>query len=111
MVWFRVADDLAFHRRVLEAGNAAIGLWVKAGAWAATNNTAGFIPADITNQLGGTRLMYDRLVKAGLFEETPGGYLFRDWDYQDLTPYDKAARASRRPRLSAVPSTGHRDEQ
>ena len=35
MAWFKVDDKLAFHPKVLTAGNTAIGLWVRAGAWSA----------------------------------------------------------------------------
>lgn len=117
MVWFHVDDNLAFDRRVIDAGNAAISLWFRAGTWATANHTGGFIPASTADELG-PRSLCDRLVKVGLFEEKPGGYQFRDWGYQDSSAYDKAAadssaRASRRPRhttdnssrwLAAVPS-------
>jgi hypothetical protein len=118
MVWFRVDDNLAFHKRAVEVGNAAISVWVRASAWAAANNTGGYIPASTANELGAPKTLCDRLVKAGLFEEKDGGYQFHDWDYQGLSKADKAAadssaRTSRRGRhtgnnpgrrLTAVPS-------
>ena len=32
-MWFKVDDQLAFHRKTIAAGNAAVGLWVRAGSW------------------------------------------------------------------------------
>ena len=33
--WFKVDDNLALHPKVLGAGNAAMGMWVRAGSWSA----------------------------------------------------------------------------
>ena len=33
MPWFNVDDGFAFHRKAVRAGNAAIGLWTRAGSW------------------------------------------------------------------------------
>ncbi len=78
MPWFKVDDQLAFHRKALMAGNAAMGLWVRAGSWAAQQLTDGIIPDDLLSSLG-SRYQADRLVKAGLWEREPGGYRFVNW--------------------------------
>ena len=41
MTWFRVDDTLAMHPKVYAAGNAAMGLWVRAGAWSMQQLTDG----------------------------------------------------------------------
>jgi len=43
MPWFKVDDTLAFHAKVVAAGNAAMGLWVRAGAHSMQQLTDGFI--------------------------------------------------------------------
>lgn len=83
MPWFKVDDRLAFHPKVMRAGNAAMGLWVRAGSWSATHLTDGHIPADLIGSLGGKRQHAEALVKAGLWDAEPDGWRFRDWtDYQ-----------------------------
>jgi hypothetical protein len=44
MTRFLIDDNFAMNKRVIDAGNKAIGLWVRAGAWSAANNTDGFLP-------------------------------------------------------------------
>lgn len=79
MVWFRVDDVLPFHQRVIEAGNAAMGLWVRAGAWSSGQLTDGFIPTSIARQMG-TATEIKRLVAAGLWtREGDAGYRFHAW--------------------------------
>ena len=78
MVWFRVDDVLPFHARVIEAGNAAMGLWVRAGALSAGQLTDGFITAATARTLGSAKEI-KRLVDVGLWVEAPGGYQFHAW--------------------------------
>lgn len=79
MPWFKVDDTLPFHDKVIAAGNAAMGLWVRAGAWSMQQLTDGWIPARIAHQLG-TRREANRLCDAGLWEEKDGGYTFHEWN-------------------------------
>jgi len=78
MPWFRVDDNLALHTKVLTAGNGAMGLWVRAGSWSMQQLTDGHIPTQVARQLG-TRAEASRLVTAGLWVETEGGYDFHEW--------------------------------
>lgn len=78
MVWFRVDDVLPFHARVIEAGNAAMGLWVRAGALSAGQLTDGFITAATARTLGSPREI-KRLVEVGLWHDVEGGYQFHAW--------------------------------
>lgn len=88
MPWFKVDDKLAFHPKVLAAGNTAIGLWIRAGAWAADQLTDGHIPAQMIPVLGGKPADARRLVDAGLWDRTPNGYQFHDWDDYQPTRQD-----------------------
>ena len=83
MPWFKVDDRLAMHPKVMRAGNAAMGLWVRAGSWSAQNGTDGLIPAALLASLGATRNQAEALVKAHLWTSEPDGYRFHDWsEYQ-----------------------------
>lgn len=68
MPWFKIDDTAHAHPKLLKAGNAALGLWVRAGAYAAQHLTEGVIPAVVT-QLYGTASQTRKLVAAGLWHE------------------------------------------
>lgn len=77
-MWFRVDDGLAFHHKAIKAGNAALGLWVRAGAWSSQHLTDGFVPAAVALQIG-TEPQVRKLLDAGLWLPEEGGYQFHDW--------------------------------
>lgn len=85
MPWFKVDDNLAFHAKVVAAGNAAMGLWVRAGSWSAQQLTDGKVPPHIVSALGGTRAHAKRLVEAGLWLLDDDGYRFHQWDERQPT--------------------------
>jgi hypothetical protein len=82
MVWFLVDDVLPFHERVIRAGNAAMGLWVRGGAWCSGQLTDGFIPTEVARTMG-TPAEIRKLVEVGLWHpeqrEGQAGYLFHAW--------------------------------
>jgi len=100
VVWFKVDDTLAFHGKTVEAGNAAMGLWVRAGSWSSQQLTNGYIPAQVARQLGTTGQIHS-LLTAGLWihdtERGQPGYRFHDWklyqptsDEVELTRHKRA---------------------
>lgn len=96
MPWFKVDDALATHDKVLAAGNAAMGLWVRAGAWSAQHLTDGRIPA-VTVKLLGTTALAKSLVAAGLWEQDGTDYVFHEWhDYQPTREHVEKVRNARR---------------
>ncbi|TBO59028.1 mucin-2 [Streptomyces kasugaensis] len=66
MTWFKVDDTAHAHPKLLKAGNAALGLWVRAGAYAAQHLTEGVIPG-VVAQLYGTAPQARKLVASGLW--------------------------------------------
>jgi hypothetical protein len=46
MPWFRLEDSFHNHPKVHQAGNAAIGLWVRCGTYSAQYLTDGHVPTD-----------------------------------------------------------------
>lgn len=79
MPWFRVDDTFPSHPKVMAAGNAAIGLWVRAGSWSMQQLTDGYIPTHVLPMLG-KPVEARRLVDAGLWLEVEGGWRFHNWD-------------------------------
>lgn len=84
MPWFYVEDNLAFHPKALDAGNAAIGLWTRAGSWSQATLTEGFIPTGMARQLG-TAAEAKKLTATGLWIAKDNGYEFHQWDQRQQT--------------------------
>jgi hypothetical protein len=99
MTWFRVDDSLDFHPKVEEAGNAAMGLWVRAGAYCSRMLTEGHVPRSMIGKLGGRPKDAAALVASGLWVEVPGGFLFHQWEQANPTKEkvlsDRSAAAER----------------
>lgn len=84
MPWFKVDDTLALHTKTVMAGNAAMGLWVRAGSWSMQTLSDGFIPDLIVSQLG-TPAQAKKLVEVGLWDRLPTGYAFHQWEQRQPT--------------------------
>lgn len=98
MPWFKVDDTLAFHHKSVAAGNAAMGLWVRAGSWSMQTLSDGFIPDVLVTQLG-SQAQAARLVSVGLWDRLPEGFAFHEWEQRQPTKAqvtaDRAATAER----------------
>ncbi|MFC0673534.1 hypothetical protein [Brachybacterium hainanense] len=97
MAWFKADDQLPFHPKVLAAGNAAMGLWIRAGTWSSSQLTDGFIPSAIANAMA-NECDADALVDAGLWDRVEGqGYRFHDWsDFQPSAEQEREKREKRK---------------
>lgn len=84
MPWFRVDDGLFLHQKIIKAGNAAMGLWLRAGSWSAHHLTEGFIPDSVIEVLG-TGTQRNKLTKVGLWTEVEGGCQFHEWNERQPT--------------------------
>jgi hypothetical protein len=69
---FVVSPDLPAHARAMRAGNAALGLWVRSGAWTASTGET-LIPEPVALLLG-TRGQIRRLLDAELWTPYLDGY-------------------------------------
>lgn len=89
MPWFRIDDKAHSHPKLIKAGNAALGLWLRCGSYAAAHLTDGIVPG-VVAELYGTKPQAAKLVKAGLWHEhghqcsdcaqpAPGDYVFHDF--------------------------------
>jgi hypothetical protein len=94
MTWFKIDDGFFMNMKVVEAGNAAVGLWVRAGAWCSQQLTDGYVPEAVARTFG-TATEVDSLVDSGLWECVEGGYQFPDWlEYNPSADEVKATRAA-----------------
>lgn len=84
MPWFKVDDTLSFHAKTLAAGNAAMGLWVRAGSWSMQTLSDGFIPEQVAKQIG-SRSEISKLITSGLWREVSGGFEFHEWNERQPT--------------------------
>lgn len=113
MVWFKVDDTLPHHAKVLAAGNSAMGLWVRAGAWSMQQLTDGFIPSHVAPTLGSTTDA-KRLVTSGLWLTVDDGYQFHEWDQRqplrDKVESDRDA-ATERQRMAREKAKSQRESQ
>ncbi|MGW4897221.1 hypothetical protein ACWEQL_33935 [Kitasatospora sp. NPDC004240] len=66
MSWFAVGDSTDDHFKTLAAGNAALGLWVRCGAYASAHLTDGVIPGAVAAK-NGTASQIRKLVAARLW--------------------------------------------
>lgn len=106
MPWFKVDDTFPHHAKVLTAGNAAVGLWVRAGAWSMQQLTDGYVPKHVAQTMG-TRAEAGRLVDAGLWQPVEGGYQFHEWEQRQPSKVDVLSeRESNRRRADL-----HRDPE
>lgn len=104
MPWMKLDDQVAFHAKIVKAGNEAVGAWVRAGAWSCGAGTLGFIPEDMATTIAPERV-WIRLANAwvrpggaGLAERVEGG-----WQIHDHAVYNPAQeRAARRAKVSAA---------
>ncbi|MFD4444861.1 hypothetical protein ACFWPK_34310 [Nocardia sp. NPDC058519] len=87
MPWFRVDDDAAFHSKIVAAGNAAVGLWTRAGSYSSRELTDGFIPNHMIASMG-TPAQAKKLVQVRLWDKVDGGYQFHQWE--ERQPFTKA---------------------
>lgn len=94
MAWFKVDDQLAFHPKAVAAGNAAMGLWVRAGAYASAHLTDGKIAKRMATAMATDMAEVMALVEAGLWTEVEDGYQIHDWD--DWQPDAETERQRRR---------------
>jgi hypothetical protein len=80
ITWFKVDDGFWSHEKVVELSAEAGWLWTRAGSYCAHQLTDGVVKSPILTLLGGSREVAAELVSAGLWDASPGGYRFHDWD-------------------------------
>lgn len=85
MTWFRVKDSMWGHPKFQFVSNDAIALWVSAGSWSMCYLTDGLVPPHALTILRGSKQAAQELVDAGIWDVTPDGYLFHEWNEYNYT--------------------------
>jgi hypothetical protein len=83
MPWFQVDPKAHSHPKLMQAGNAAVGLWIILGCWALREQYANWLIPDAVVRRNGTAVQIRRMAAAGLATKRPGGYLL---DTELITP-------------------------
>lgn len=78
--WGKLHGGLAFSRKWVPLSMAARGLWATALSYSIGMKTQGNLESHLVSFFGGTQEMADELVESGLWEVTPEGYQFHDWE-------------------------------
>lgn len=100
MTWFKVDDSFHAHPKVLATDADALGLWVVAGAWSSAHLTDGFVPGHaLSRLLPDSDALARKLVAAGLWKRSKGGYQFHDWS--DFQPSANEVKSMRQKRAEA----------
>ncbi len=92
MAWFKVDDGFAWHTKAVRAGNAACGLWVRAGSWSSQQLTEGYVPSEIASALG-SKAEVTKLVASGLWVPSGDGFQFHQ--FLDRNPTREQVEAER----------------
>jgi hypothetical protein len=81
MAWIKLETSVSRHRKFLNAGPAASWLWVCGLAYCQEGLTDGFIPFQAIRHLGvrAPNGLITKLVRAGLWEQTEGGWNVHDY--------------------------------
>lgn len=87
MSWFKADDGLPFHRKTIKAGNAAMGLWIRAGTWLRGDGAREEHPDTLTYaeaRTMGSAAEIKRLIDAGFWEACKlhgeRAVRFHDWE-------------------------------
>jgi len=107
MTWFRIDDQFYDHPKVVALFDgaepeAAIALWVLAGAWCARHLTDGLVPRGQVRRLGVANgpAAAAELVRVGLWANADEGYLFNDWtDWNPSRDEVETKRAQNREKV------------
>lgn len=99
MPWFKVDDGFWSHPKTATLSDAAVALWLRAGAYSCQHLTDGVIEKPVLRFVGAEGAAAE-LVDAGLWLDHPEGWAFHDWsDYQPTKADVEAERAAARERM------------
>lgn len=105
MAWFRVEGKVAFHRKMVKAGNSAVGAWVRMGAWCADNRTNGRIPRAMAEAIGnsnGNTNDIRMLLLCGLVSEEDGDIVLHDFLVYNISAEKDAERRAKKAKAGRL---------
>jgi general stress protein YciG len=98
MAWVRVDDTMTFNPKIMEAGNAAVGAWIRLSAYSSAHGLDGFVPDSVAKMIGNQRDL-DAAVRAQLLHQAAGGYQIHD--FLEYNPSADEVAANRLKRQEA----------
>lgn len=105
-MWAKIDDNLWAHPKWINLPDSAKALWVSALSYCACYETDGHVPTHALPTLYPNKhraRAIGALVKAGLWEQIDGGYMFHDWErYQPTKARKDAERKDKRDRMRAL---------
>ena len=98
MPWFRLEDSFHQHPKVVQAGNAATGLWIRCATHSAQYLTDGAVSEEVAHTYGKSREI-DKLLTVGLWIRNGNGFLIPDYlEYNPSAAEVRKERAEARER-------------
>lgn len=118
-MWLKIDDKFHDHPKVVAAGNAAVGLWVRCASYSADYELDGFIPETTARQVSEHYTQMRRLNRVGLWVPTEGGFHLPDFleynpsaeEVRDRRKQDAQRKRNGRQRQSAPANLFDRPEQ
>lgn len=95
MTWFKVDDKFHSNMKVIAAGNAAVGLYVRCGAWTSEAEQEGRIPKRVARMYGSTREIA-KLLEVRLWADMGDHYLMPDFLEYNPSAEELAERRAKR---------------
>lgn len=104
MAWFKVDDRLHSSAKIMSIPKrqrlAAVGLWALAGSWCADQETDGAVPSYMIEVFGAPNSVVTALCDARMWEQTPTGFQFINWEeYQPTRAELEDRREQNREKL------------
>lgn len=91
MSFARFDDKLAFHPKVLAAGDEAFGLWVRLVTYCCAHHTDGFLTDEQLRAFPAKKTLISKLLRVRLLDRSKGGVLVHD--FLDWNPSAEQAKA------------------
>lgn len=95
MAWSRLDDSIAFHAKIVRAGNECTGAWVRMIAWSNSQLTDGHITQEVALQIARRKKIISRLIETDLLEQIPTGYLIHDFLKYQMSSQEVKERRER----------------
>lgn len=95
MAWVRIDDTMTFNPKVMKAGNAAVGAWIRLSAYSSAHGLDGKVPSEIAGMVASQREL-EQAIAAGLIHRDGDGYEIHDFLEYNPSAVEVAERRAQR---------------